>query len=546
MYDCGFSCILGDEMGVGKTLQTICFLFRLRERGVKGPFLIATPFAAMSVWRDELKKWSQCFKLPEFQVFTFHGKNRTPPPNDSQIVLTVHQTFAAQYDILSSYIKKWEVVIVDEAHKAKDQKNALSKCLPALEAEMYLLITGTLVNNNVDRELARLLELVLPSAMTEQVDLQQLMKNVIAKEKGGKGNKKKEEEDEDEEEEEGLDQHQLEVNEADLKGLKDILECCRLRRLLPPDLLPGKKTCTVMIEQSDVQLQIYQKLNDVQQTHAVKRLQKICDLHPLLFHGNKAWKWGKNPKWLSQLETERDVIKAFVEQSHKVKFILKSLQVLKARSTPDAYHRTIIFSNSVVILYLLGLTLKAKDFSVDIITGMEQSSQTRYYQQERFNQKPEFMALLLCTKAMSESVQLQGADTVIFFDQSYNPQTDRQAEGRAYRRGQTKPVLVLKLVTTGKGPETTTAEEDQVKSIMDWKRAVINNLEYEEEDIAKSKALHERAYSGGGQTKKRILKLEQDSALEKLLLDRQSYRDLPPIKLWDDEVYKCKNSLFET
>ena len=105
-------------------------------------------------------------------------------------------------------------------------------------------------------------------------------------------------------------------------------------------------------------------------------------------------------------------------------------------------------------------------------------------------------------------------------------------------------MLVLKLVTTGL--DTTTAEEGQVKSIMDWKRAVINNLEYDEDDIAKSKALHERAYSGGGQTKKRILKLEQDSALEKLLLDRQSYRDLPPIKLLDDEVYKCKNSLFET
>jgi SNF2 family DNA or RNA helicase len=28
-YDLGLSCILGDEMGVGKTVQAICFLLRL-------------------------------------------------------------------------------------------------------------------------------------------------------------------------------------------------------------------------------------------------------------------------------------------------------------------------------------------------------------------------------------------------------------------------------------------------------------------------------------------------------------------------------------
>jgi SNF2 family DNA or RNA helicase len=42
---------------------------------------------------------------------------------------------------------------------------------------------------------------------------------------------------------------------------------------------------------------------------------------------------------------------------------------------------------------------------------------------------------------------LTAADTVIFYDQDWNPQMDIQAQDRAHRIGQTKPVLVFRLVT---------------------------------------------------------------------------------------------------
>jgi ATP-dependent DNA helicase len=37
--------------------------------------------------------------------------------------------------------------------------------------------------------------------------------------------------------------------------------------------------------------------------------------------------------------------------------------------------------------------------------------------------------------------------TVIFFDQDWNPQMDLQAQDRAHRIGQTRPVLVFRLVS---------------------------------------------------------------------------------------------------
>ena len=73
---------------------------------------------------------------------------------------------------------------------------------------------------------------------------------------------------------------------------------------------------------------------------------------------------------------------------------------------------------------------------------------------------------LLSTRAGGMGLNLVAADTVIFYDQDWvsgmplkcplstdgfmvpqNPQMDLQAQDRAHRIGQTKPVLVFRLVT---------------------------------------------------------------------------------------------------
>jgi len=45
-------------------------------------------------------------------------------------------------------------------------------------------------------------------------------------------------------------------------------------------------------------------------------------------------------------------------------------------------------------------------------------------------------------------LNLQAADTVVLFDLDWNPQNDKQAIARAHRMGQTKEVLVVRLLTT--------------------------------------------------------------------------------------------------
>ena len=54
---------------------------------------------------------------------------------------------------------------------------------------------------------------------------------------------------------------------------------------------------------------------------------------------------------------------------------------------------------------------------------------------------------LLSTRSGGLGINLVAADTVIFYDQDWNPQMDLQAQDRAHRIGQTKPVLVFRLVS---------------------------------------------------------------------------------------------------
>ena len=54
---------------------------------------------------------------------------------------------------------------------------------------------------------------------------------------------------------------------------------------------------------------------------------------------------------------------------------------------------------------------------------------------------------LLSTRAGGLGINLTAADTCIIYDSDWNPQQDLQAQDRCHRIGQTKPVMVYRLVT---------------------------------------------------------------------------------------------------
>jgi SWI/SNF-related matrix-associated actin-dependent regulator of chromatin subfamily A member 5 len=58
LYELGINGILADQMGLGKTIQTIAFLAFLKEKKkINGPHLIVGPNTTVGNWCKELKKW---------------------------------------------------------------------------------------------------------------------------------------------------------------------------------------------------------------------------------------------------------------------------------------------------------------------------------------------------------------------------------------------------------------------------------------------------------------------------------------------------------
>lgn len=62
---------------------------------------------------------------------------------------------------------------------------------------------------------------------------------------------------------------------------------------------------------------------------------------------------------------------------------------------------------------------------------------------QQFNDaEGQVFAFLLSTRAGGVGLNLQSADTVIMYDSDWNPQMDLQAQSRAHRLGQNKPVYI--------------------------------------------------------------------------------------------------------
>jgi ATP-dependent DNA helicase len=84
----------------------------------------------------------------------------------------------------------------------------------------------------------------------------------------------------------------------------------------------------------------------------------------------------------------------------------------------------------------------------------------RAAQIDAFNTHPDHQLFLLSTRAGGLGINLTAADTVILYDSDWNPQQDLQAQDRAHRIGQTRPVIVYRLATKGTIEQTLLEKAD--------------------------------------------------------------------------------------
>lgn len=140
-----------------------------------------------------------------------------------------------------------------------------------------------------------------------------------------------------------------------------------------------------------------------------------------------------------------DVDETLVTESGKMLLLDRLLPDLLTRG-----HKVLIFSQFKTQLDLLETYCSAlRSWPVCRIDGSIPQSE-RQEQILSFNEPDsETRIFLLSTRAGGQGINLAAADTVLLFDSDWNPQQDLQAQDRAHRIGQTRPVIVYRFATRG-------------------------------------------------------------------------------------------------
>ncbi|OAA59935.1 helicase SWR1 [Cordyceps fumosorosea ARSEF 2679] len=116
------------------------------------------------------------------------------------------------------------------------------------------------------------------------------------------------------------------------------------------------------------------------------------------------------------------------------------------RKLQSGGHRALIFTQMTKVLDILEQFLNIhghKYLRLDGATKVEQ----RQILTDRFNHDPRILCFILSTRSGGLGINLTGADTVIFYDQDWNPAMDKQCQDRCHRIGQTRDVHIYRLVS---------------------------------------------------------------------------------------------------
>ena len=118
------------------------------------------------------------------------------------------------------------------------------------------------------------------------------------------------------------------------------------------------------------------------------------------------------------------------------------------RHLADNGHRTLVFSQSRCMLDVLERAARADGHELVRIDG-QVPPEERHARVERFQSDPDIPLALLTSQVGGLGLTLTAADRVVIYDPAWNPAADSQSVDRAYRIGQTRDVVVYRLVTCG-------------------------------------------------------------------------------------------------
>jgi hypothetical protein len=395
--------ILADEMGLGKTLQTLALFCHAKEaRDTNGPFLVVAPTSVTFNWAAECSRFAPGLDVRVVsETCRRRGSELASVAAGADVVITSYALFRIEYDDYAGL--EWSGLVLDEAQFVKNHQARGHKCAKKLKAPFKLAITGTPMENNL-MELWSLLSITAPGLFASPSRFDRHYRTPI--EKG--------------------------ENPGRLGQLRRRVKPLMLRRSKEQVVrdLPDK-------QEQVLELALNPKHERFYQTHLHRERQKVLGLLGDL--EKNRFEIFRSLTLLRQASLDAALIDP--AQANVPSTKLDNLMELLTEIVSEG-HRTLVFSQFTRFLDAARRRVEAAGIDHCYLDGSTRN-RAGVLAEFKGGSAPVFFISL---KAGGFGLNLSEADYCILLDPWWNPATEAQAVDRVHRIGQTKPVMVYRLL----------------------------------------------------------------------------------------------------
>ncbi len=381
--------LLGDEMGLGKSIQAIVAIRFLVRTGRVTNGLILCPKSVLTDWEKKLWDWA-----PELRVVKVRGMREQRQiwwNSPAHIYLTTYETLRQDLsgslggnDSTEDIVRKqFDFAILDEIQKVKNPGASVTKATRMIDAQIRWGLSGTPLENRLE-ELVSIFAYLKPGLLHyDNVAIPWKMKEAIKP-------------------------YFLRRRKIDV--LPELPE--KICEEVWLELSPGQREAYDRAEQEGI-VALNEQGDSVTVQHVlalITKLKQICNMDPV---SKESCKLEYLLEKLEEISEQEDKVLVFSQYPDKT---LKFLEPELKQFSPLVYHGS--------------LSYYQRD---DIVRGFQEEEDSK--------------VLLMSVKAGGLGLTLTRANHVFHFDLWWNPSVADQAEGRVHRIGQKKTVFVTSLFT---------------------------------------------------------------------------------------------------
>ena len=395
--------ILADDMGLGKTLEALALICHARQADpASAPFLVVAPTSVAPNWAAESARFAPGLKVVTItDTLARSGADLAEVIAGADVVVTSYTLLRLDFD--AHLAAEWSGLILDEAQYAKNHQSKIYQCARRLRAPFKVAITGTPMENNL-MELWSLLSITAPGLFPNPARFRDYYARPIER------------------------QGDAELLAQLRRRIRPLLKR-RTKEQVAADL-PEKQEQVLEVE-------LHPRHRKLYQTYLQRERQKVLGLLDDI-NANRFTILTSLTR-LRQLSLHAALVDSAQADlpCSKIDTLLDQLQDVAAGG-----HRALVFSQFTGFLAHVRERLDAAGVRYCYLDG---KTRDRAAVLRRFKDGTD-PVFLISLKAGGFGLNLTEADYCFLLDPWWNPATETQAIDRTHRIGQTRNVMVYRLI----------------------------------------------------------------------------------------------------